>query len=75
MVITGVALGHEAADLQTASSRLAETINWRTVQFILENAVFLLIGLQLSTVIDDVADSGLSWERLVRYVSPCSWPR
>ena len=28
--------------------------NWRTVQFLLENAVFLLIGLQIKTLLQDV---------------------
>ena len=32
--------------IQTPSSRIAERLNWRTISFLLENAVFLLIGLQ-----------------------------
>ena len=47
VVVTGLLLGHKAPMLQSASSRLAEQTNWRTVQFLLENAVFLLIGLQM----------------------------
>ena len=46
VVIAGLLLGHKAPILQTAQSRIAERINWRTIAFILENAVFLLIGLQ-----------------------------
>jgi len=47
--------------IATASSRVAENVNWRTVQFVLENAVFLLIGLQIRDLIRDVSDQGLSW--------------
>ena len=60
VVVTGVVLGQHSAELQSATSRLAEEVNWRTVQFVLENAVFLLIGLQLPTVIDDVSSTDLS---------------
>ncbi len=64
VVIVGLALGQRSADLQTASSRLAEQTNWRTVQFMLENAVFLLIGLQLSTIMEDASDADLGFWRL-----------
>ena len=47
VVVTGLLLGHKAPTLQSAASRLSEATNWRTVQFLLENAVFLLIGLQI----------------------------
>jgi monovalent cation/hydrogen antiporter len=60
VVIAGLLLGHRAPVLQTASSRIAEGLNWRTVSFLLENAVFLLIGLQTRWILDGVADSTLS---------------
>ncbi|MBV9594769.1 MAG: Na+/H+ antiporter [Actinobacteria bacterium] len=60
VVITGLILGHKAPVLQTASSRLAENTNWRTIQFLLENVVFLLIGLELRQLIKGVHDSGTS---------------
>ena len=65
VVVTGLLLGHKAPSLQSASSRLSEQTNWRTVQFVLENAVFLLIGLQLPSVLSDAADSNLGTSRLV----------
>jgi monovalent cation/hydrogen antiporter len=65
VVITGVILGHRSAELQSARARLAEEVNWRTVQFVLENAVFLVIGLQLRTIIDDVSETDLSGPRLL----------
>ncbi len=46
VVIAGLLLGHKAPVLQSAQSRIAERVNWRTISFLLENAVFLLIGLQ-----------------------------
>ena len=46
VVVAGLLLGHRSPILQTAQSRIAEQVNWRTIAFVLENAVFLLIGLQ-----------------------------
>ena len=60
VVVAGLLLGHKAPVLQTASSRIAERLNWRTISFLLENVVFLLIGLQAHWIIGDVADSSLS---------------
>src|SRR4051812_8211337 len=51
VVVTGLVLGHRSHLLQSGASRLAEASNWRTVQFLLENAVFLLIGLQMQFVV------------------------
>jgi CPA1 family monovalent cation:H+ antiporter len=65
VVVTGLLLGHKAPTLQSAASRLAEQINWRTVQFMLENAVFLLIGLQVRSLIEDVGDTDLAVGRVV----------
>jgi monovalent cation/hydrogen antiporter len=65
VVVTGLILGHRAPVLQSAGSRIAENINWRTVQFLLENVVFLLIGLQIRFLIDDVRASGEAWSHVV----------
>lgn len=64
VVVTGLLLGHKAPTLQSATSRLSEQTNWRTVQFLLENTVFLLIGLQLPGVLSDAAHSDLGVARL-----------
>jgi CPA1 family monovalent cation:H+ antiporter len=64
VVVTGLLLGHKAPKLQSAASRLAETTNWRTVQFMLENAVFLLIGLQIRPILEAVGDSDLGVGRI-----------
>jgi CPA1 family monovalent cation:H+ antiporter len=65
VVVTGLILGHMAPQWQSASSRIAENINWRTVQFLLENVVFLLIGLQIRPLIKSVANEDLTWTQVV----------
>lgn len=60
VVIAGLLLGHKAPILQSAQSRIAERMNWRTIAFVLENAVFLLIGLQAEILFEDVEASTLS---------------
>lgn len=60
-VVCGVLLAHKAPYLQTAQSRVAERANWASVQFLLENLVFLLIGLQAAAIFDHVDESGLSY--------------
>lgn len=64
VVVAGLLLGHQAPILQTAQSRIAERMNWRTIAYVLENAVFLLIGLQASWLFRDVGDSELSAVRI-----------
>jgi CPA1 family monovalent cation:H+ antiporter len=59
VVVAGLLLGHRAPVLQTASSRIAERLNWRTISFLLENVVFLLIGLQARWIVRDVGVSGV----------------
>jgi Na+/H+ antiporter len=65
VVVAGLLLGHKAPIIQDAQSRIAERTNWRTIAFILENAVFLLIGLQAEWILADVEGSGLSTARVV----------
>jgi CPA1 family monovalent cation:H+ antiporter len=65
VVVTGLILGHRSVALQSAGSRVAENINWRTVQFLLENVVFLLIGLQVRRLLSDVADTHLGWGEVI----------
>lgn len=60
VVIAGLILGHKAPVILSGQARLASRHNWQTIQFLLENLVFLLIGLQLRTIFEQVADSELS---------------
>ena len=53
VVVAGLLLGHKAPILQTAQSRIAERMNWRSIAFLLESSVFLLIGLQARGIIAD----------------------
>ncbi|GAA1912438.1 Na+/H+ antiporter [Nocardioides hwasunensis] len=64
VVVVGLLLGHKAPIIQTAQSRITERITWRTIAFVLENTVFLLIGLQLHWILTDVAESSLSPGRI-----------
>ncbi len=54
VVVAGLYTGHNAARKFSAQARIAERLNWRTVQFVLENGVFLLMGVQLNTIIGSV---------------------
>jgi Na+/H+ antiporter len=65
VVVAGLILGHRSPRILSGSSRLASRLNWQTVQFLLENMVFLLIGLQLRRILAEVAKSGLSFAELV----------
>jgi Na+/H+ antiporter len=51
VVITGLMLGHRSTEIQSAASRVTERVIWRTVQFLLESVVFLLIGLQINELV------------------------
>ena len=64
VVVAGLLLGHKAPVIQTAQSRIAERINWRTIAFLLENTVFLLIGMQARAIFEGVADSDIAPARI-----------
>lgn len=65
VVIAGLLLGHTSPVLQTATSRVVESMNWRSIAFVLENAVFLLIGLQAQSIVRDVGESEVSTARVI----------
>lgn len=67
VVTTGLILGHQAPVIQDATSRLNERINWETIQFLLENSVFLLIGLQVRQIVNNIGGSGLSWQTITLF--------
>ncbi|MDM4762881.1 cation:proton antiporter [Galbitalea sp. SE-J8] len=58
VVVTGLYTGHESAKRFSAQSRITERINWRTAQFVLENVVFLIMGVQISSIIVAVDREG-----------------
>ena len=60
VVVAGLILGHKSPIIQSASSRMIERTNWATIAFVLENAVFLLIGMQVRSILDALDKSDLS---------------
>lgn len=64
VVVAGLVLGHRSPVIQSAQSRLSERINWASVQFLLENAVFLLIGLQVSSTLAALRTSQIPESRI-----------
>jgi CPA1 family monovalent cation:H+ antiporter len=65
LVVTGLVLGHLAPKLQSAQSRVFERTNWETIAFVLENAVFLLLGLQTARILVELEASTLSTRQIV----------
>jgi len=63
VVIAGLLLGYRSPAIQSAEARIAEGINWRTIRFLLENAVFLLIGLSLAGIVEEAVE-----------IAPGVWP-
>jgi len=59
VVVAGLLIAHESPVQQSATARLATRLNWSTVQFFLENSVFLLSGLQLAVILGSLRDSHL----------------
>lgn len=67
VVVAGLLLGHLSPRLQNGQSRIAERLNWATIQFLLENAVFLMIGLQARRIVADVGRSALPGGTIVGF--------
>ncbi|MGI8434764.1 MAG: cation:proton antiporter, partial [Nocardioidaceae bacterium] len=65
VVVTGLLLGHKSHLMQSASSRVFERTNWRTIEFMLENTVFLLIGLQVRQILQAAGESDLPLRDIV----------
>ncbi|MCQ1993977.1 sodium:proton antiporter [Arthrobacter sp. zg-Y1171] len=54
VVVAGLYTGHRSASALTAQARINDSINWRTIQFLLENGVFLLMGLELRHLVENI---------------------
>ncbi|MFZ3468417.1 cation:proton antiporter [Streptomyces sp. 4.24] len=63
VVVAGLVTGHQSPRFLSAQDRLTEAMNWRTLAFLLESAIFLLMGLGLKSLLDAVAAEGLSATR------------
>src|SRR6478609_1863214 len=64
VVVTGLIMGTKAPSMPNGAARLSQRSNWHTVQFLLENSVFLLIGLQVRSIIDGVQGDSLGQGRI-----------
>ncbi|MCW2751778.1 MAG: Na+/H+ antiporter [Aeromicrobium sp.] len=64
VVVAGLILGHKSPRIQSASSRLFERTNWTTISYVLENSIFLLIGLQIRSIVNDLSHSDVSTMRI-----------
>ena len=64
VVVTGLYTGHHAVSRFSATARMNERLNWRTIQFIIENGVFLLMGLELHALAAEVGGHDLRFEHL-----------
>ncbi|GAA1000032.1 cation:proton antiporter [Subtercola frigoramans] len=67
VVAAGLMTGHFGAKYFTAPSRISERLTWRTLQFLLENAVFLIMGLQLKDLVVQVVDKNLSVSQAIYF--------
>jgi CPA1 family monovalent cation:H+ antiporter len=54
-VVTGIYLGTRTEGLIQPASRVAGTMFWRTLIFLLESALFVLLGLELRSVAGDLS--------------------
>lgn len=64
VVVAGLIIGTRSPAMPGGASRMSQRSNWATVQFLLENSVFLLIGLQVRSIIDAANADPLGLERV-----------
>jgi CPA1 family monovalent cation:H+ antiporter len=69
-VTTGIFLGWRSPQLITPSTRIQVFAVWEIVQFVLNAALFVLVGLQLPGVLDGI--SGLATGTIVLYAAAVS---
>lgn len=55
-VVAGLVTGRGAIRSLSPQHRMSDVQNWRTIELILEGAVFLVMGLELSAIIDDLSN-------------------
>ncbi|WP_436531303.1 cation:proton antiporter [Actinoplanes sp. HUAS TT8] len=55
-VVAGIVTGVRAPRDLSARNRLSDSQNWRTVELVLEGAVFLTMGVQIKGIVTDVRD-------------------
>ncbi|MFD4421470.1 cation:proton antiporter [Agromyces sp. NPDC058484] len=55
-VVAGLVTGRGAIRSLSPQHRLSDAQNWRTIELVLEGAVFLVMGLELSAILGDLGD-------------------
>jgi monovalent cation/hydrogen antiporter len=67
-VACGLYIGFRAPELQSPQTRLQTLTLWEFLTFILNAALFVLIGLQLRVIVDGLGHTNLSTGRAIEYV-------
>lgn len=70
VVVAGLMIGHQSPRTLSYVARLQSESIWRMMDFLLEAVVFFVIGLQLTTAVGNVSESGsrvelLGWSALI----------
>ncbi|WP_214110120.1 cation:proton antiporter [Acrocarpospora catenulata] len=58
VVVAGLITGNQSARRFAAQDRISERTNWRTIQLLLENGVFLLMGFEITVIVAEVQNTG-----------------
>ncbi|MGV8911981.1 MAG: cation:proton antiporter [Rhodoglobus sp.] len=66
-VVAGLVTGIRAARVLSPQNRLSDSQNWRMIELVLEGGIFLLMGLQISSILADVEndDAGIKAALLI----------
>ncbi|WP_010203353.1 cation:proton antiporter [Salinibacterium sp. PAMC 21357] len=66
-VVAGLVTGVRAARVLSPQNRLSDSQNWRMIELVLEGGIFLLMGLQISSILTDVEndDAGIKASLLI----------
>lgn len=67
VVVAGLVTNNLAARHLRAEDRLTEETNWRTLAFLMESSIFLLMGISLEDVLGYAGDKGYSLEEAALY--------
>ncbi|MFC4065761.1 Na+/H+ antiporter [Actinoplanes subglobosus] len=62
VVVAGLMVGHDTPRYTTGASRLQTAAVWRLIDFLLEGAVFLLIGMQVRRTLEGMGE--YSWTQI-----------
>lgn len=54
VVVAGLYTGHRSGSAFSAQARINDSVNWHTIQFLLENGVFLLMGLEIRYLVENI---------------------